>query len=101
MSSTQIFLKKHSSTILTVIGSAGVVATTILAVKATPKAIQLIEDEKNRQNNDILTNAMANGYETCKYVRELKPLEVIKVAWKPYIPTTITGLSTIACILRS
>lgn len=101
MNSAQIFLKKHSSTILTVIGSAGVVATTVLAVKATPKALQLIEDEKNSRNNEIFLEAMTNDFENCEYIRELKLLDIIKVAWKPYIPTAITGLSTITCILRS
>lgn len=99
MNKTQLFFKKHSSTILTVVGAGGVVATAVLAVKATPKALQLIEDAKNKQNSDILLESMANNWETpCAYVEKLKPIEVIKVAWKPYIPAIITGASTIACI---
>lgn len=98
MKKAQVFLRRHSSTILTVMGAAGVVATSVLAVKATPKALQLIEDEKNRQNNELLLESMANNLESCEYVRELKPLEVVKVAWKPYIPAAVVGISTIACI---
>lgn len=80
MTRAQIFLKKHSSTILTVIGSAGVVATTVLAVKATPKAMSLlVEAEQDKAG-------------------ELTVVETVKAAWKPYIPAAITGLSTIACI---
>lgn len=98
MKKTQVFLRRHSSTILTVMGAAGVVATTVLAVKATPKALELIEDEKNRQNSDLLLEAIANNGDTCNQVTKLKPLEIVKVAWKPYIPAAITGMSTIACI---
>ena len=43
----QLFLKRNSSTILTCVGSVGVVATVVTAVKATPKAMALIEDAKN------------------------------------------------------
>ena len=42
------FAKKRSPEILTGIGIAGMITTTVLAVKATPKAIQLIEEEKDR-----------------------------------------------------
>lgn len=80
MNRMQILFKRHSSTILTVISSLGVVGTTILAVKATPKALQLIEEAKKDKQS------------------ELTRLEVVKTTWKTYIPTTISGLSTIACI---
>ena len=83
MTSAQIFLKKHSSTILKVIGSTGVVANTVLAVKATPKAMSLLVEAEQDKGS------------------ELTVVETVKAAWKPYIPTAVTGLSTIACILRS
>lgn len=81
MNKTQYFFKKHSSTILTVMGIGGVVGTTILAVKATPKALKLLEEAKKDKGD------------------ELTPVEAVKVAWKPYIPSVICGFSTIACIL--
>ena len=80
MNKAQVFFKKHSSTILTFVGSAGVIATAVFAVKATPKAIALLEEAKEEKGS------------------ELTKLEVVKTAWKPYIPATITGVSTIACI---
>lgn len=80
MNKMQYFLKKHSSTILTVGGVAGVVGTSVLAVKATPKAMLLLEDAKRAKGED------------------LTPVEVVKVAWKPYIPAVVTGFGTIACI---
>ena len=40
---SKVFLKKNGSTILTVVGGIGVVATSVMAVKATPKALYLLE----------------------------------------------------------
>ena len=74
------FMKKHSSTILTVIGAAGVIGTSVLAVKATPKALELIKEAEEEKGE------------------KLTKLEVVKVAWKPYVPAVVTGLSTITCI---
>lgn len=80
LSKSQVFLKKNSSIILTCIGAVGVVATTITAVKATPKASMLIE-EAREEKGDELTN-----------------LEKVKIAGPSYIPTVILGVSTLACI---
>ena len=80
MNKSELFLRKHSTTILSVAGAIGVVGTTILAVKATPKAMMLIEAAKEEKGE------------------KLTPMEVVKVAWKPYIPAALTGLSTIVCI---
>ena len=80
MNKTQYFLKKHSSTILTVVGAVGVVGTAVLSVKATPKALVLLEEAEKEKGE------------------KLTPLEVVKTAWKPYIPAAIAGASTIACI---
>ena len=49
----KLFLKKHSSTILTCMGGVGVVATTITAVKATPKALSLLEEAKRKKGEDL------------------------------------------------
>ena len=80
MKRSEVFLRKHSSTILTVVGSVGVVATSVFAVKATPKALLLIDEAKQEKGDNLTV------------------LETIKVAWKPYIPAAIIGMSTIACI---
>ena len=64
-------VSKHSLEILTGLGIAGMITTTILAVKATPKAIKLIEDRKDEL--DI------NSTE------KLPPVEVVKTTWKCFI----------------
>ena len=75
-------VKKHSPEILTGIGIAGMITTTVLAVQATPKALMLIEDKKA---NEELT--------------ELTPVETVKTAWKPYVPAVVTGAMSIACLI--
>lgn len=77
-------LKKASPTILTCIGAVGVVATAVLAVKATPKADGLIKAD-SRRNHD------GNPYAATK-------LEAVKSCWKCYIPAAATGVATIICI---
>lgn len=77
---SKLFLKRNSPTILTFIGGAGVVVTSVMAVKATPKALTLIENAKKEKGED------------------LTKLEVIKVAGPSYIPAVLVGASTIACI---
>ena len=49
----RLFAKRNASTVLTCLGGVGVVATTVLAVKATPKALQLIEEEKQKKGEEL------------------------------------------------
>ena len=77
-------ISRHSPEILTGIGIAGMVTTTILAVKATPKAIKLIEAGKR-----------------AKHVDALSPVDTVKTVWKCYIPAAMTGVSSIACLIGS
>ena len=73
-------LKRNSPTILTVIAAVGVVGTTVAAIKATPKAMKLLEKASDEKND------------------ELTKLEVVKIAAPVYIPTVAIGVSTIACM---
>lgn len=77
------FLRRNSSTILTCIGAVGVVVTAVMAVKATPKALDRIEKAKEEKGED------------------LTKMEIVKVAGPGYIPTVVTGAATIACIFGS
>lgn len=81
---------KHSPEILTGIGIAGMITTTILAVRATPKAMTLLQNAK----------AVEEDLET-HYVKipELKPWDYVRVCWKPYIPAAVTGVLSIACLI--
>lgn len=95
MKSIEIFFRKNSATILSIIGSIGVVGTTILAVKATPKALKAIELEKKYPSteNETLSDSIKCG--------SLTRLEIIKAGWKAYIPSILVGITTISCIFGS
>lgn len=82
---SKLYLKKNSSTILTCIGVIGVVATTVMAVRETPKAVELIAAD-SRHNHDG---------DPFAYTK----LEAVQSCWKCYIPAALVGLSTIACII--
>lgn len=74
-------LKRRSPEILTGIGIAGMIVTTVSAVRATPKALQLV-DEREIKEGKRLTNG-----------------EIIKTTWKYYVPATVTGICSIACLV--
>lgn len=73
---------KHSPEILTGLGIAGMITTTVLAVKATPKALDLINDRKYELETE-----------------KLPPTEVVKTAWKCYIPAAVTCATSTACLI--
>ena len=77
---TKLFLKRNGSTILTYMGGIGVIATTVTAVKVTPKVVKLLEEERKLKDE------------------ELTKLEVAKVAGPHYIPSILIGAGTLACI---
>ena len=63
------------------------ITTTVLAVKATPKALELIEErnqEELRKDEDFI---------------RLGVLETVKTAWKPYIPAVALGIASVSCII--
>lgn len=99
VNSAKLGIKKHSPEILTGIGIAGMVSTVVLSVKATPKALQLIEDEKNRINYEICKEARDNGLEECEEIDKLHPIDVVKTTWKCYIPAMVTGTASIICLV--
>lgn len=79
---TKLTLVKHSPEILTGIGITGLITTTVLAVKATPKALRLIDKAKQESHKD-----------------ELTALETVKATWKCYIPATAVGVTSVACLI--
>lgn len=96
----QKFVSKRSPEILTGVGLVGMVATTVLAVKATPKALQLIEEEKKKRTKEKYEeNKKADPNINGVPAETLSALETIKVAWKPYVPAAITGALSIGCIV--
>lgn len=83
--SVKMVVTQHSPEILTGIGIAGMVTTTVLAVRATPKALNLIRDKKEELELDPRD--------------KLTPVETVKTTWKCYIPAAVTGVTSIACLI--
>jgi hypothetical protein len=80
MKNVKMFFKRNASTILTCAGGAGVVATAVVAVKDTPKAMQIIEKAEEAKGESLTV------------------VEKIKYAGPVYIPAILIGASTLACI---
>lgn len=80
---SKAFFKKNGPTILTVVGGVGVIATAVLAVKATPKALERVEAAKNEKGED------------------LTKFEAIVVAGPSYIPAVAAGAATLICIFSA
>ena len=75
---------RKSPEILVGIGIAGMITTTVLAVKATPKALKLIHEKEEELGVEKLTAG-----------------ETVKAAWKCYIPAVATCALSTACIIGS
>ena len=88
---------KRSPEILLGIGIASGITATVLAVKATPKAMELLaEAEKENINRQI-----KEGVPGPEVKNGLPSAQVVKTVWKCYIPAAISGAASIACLLGS
>ena len=74
------FWNQNGSTILTCLGGAGVIATAVVAVKSTPKALELLKEAEVEKGE------------------ELTRVEKIKMAGPVYIPSILIGIGTLSCI---
>lgn len=74
-------LLKNSPAILTGLGVVGFIRTVVSAVTATPKALLLLEEAREKKGE------------------ELTKKEMVKTAWKCYIPSMILGGVSIGCVI--
>lgn len=75
-------MKKNSSEILIGMGITGMIMSTVMAVRATPKALRSIDEQKKKMGADNLTVK-----------------ETVVAAWTCYIPAAITGTVSAICII--
>lgn len=78
-------ISKNSPTILTGFAVAGLITTSVMAVRVTPNALRLLELERD--------------YRRKKQSPELNKRDIVKLTWKVYLPPVIMGGATIACII--
>lgn len=95
-------INSNSPIILSGLAVAGVVATAVLAVRATPKAVKKIEEAEVEKNTWTLAQAAVReeSVKDDEYL-PLTTVEIVKATWLLYLPATICGVSTIACIAGS
>lgn len=82
LTKTMGFVQEHSPEILISTGVVGMATSTVLAVRATPKALQLMEDKKADLGVTYLTRK-----------------EIVETTWKQYIPSVGIGAISAACIV--
>jgi len=76
------FTKEHSPEILIGAGVVGMATSSVLAVRATPRALELMEDKKAELGVTYLTRK-----------------EVAQTTWKQYIPAIGLGVVSASCII--
>ena len=81
------YLQSHAPEILAGLGVVGVVGTSVLAAKATPKALTLLEEKEE--------------YKQANYGESLTRFERVLAMAPAYIPATLMGIATCMCILGS
>lgn len=91
-------VKKNAPTILTAASVAGTITTVILAIRATPKAVTLIQEEKlwrvEEKREDMTREEQAEEI-------ELDAKTYFKLLWRPYLPAVISEVITVGCIVGS
>lgn len=85
----------NSPTILSAIAVAGVVTTAVMAVKATPKAIKIVEAERAFRGRVVKPDSVEVVHVDMPFV------DIAKLTWQLYAPAAIMGAATITCIIGS
>ena len=80
---SKLFWQRNSSTVLTCIAGVGVVGTAVLAAKATPTALALVEEAKKEKEEELTT------------------FETVVAAAPAYIPAVAVGVSTLICLFSA
>lgn len=77
-------IRSYSPEILIGAGISGMISSTVMAVKSTPKAMTIIKEKKKELNKD-----------------ELKSIEVVKATFKCYIPSAVITILSVGCIIAA
>lgn len=101
--------KKHSPEILVVTGVVGIIASTVMACKATTKVSDIVEDAK--ETIDTIHDSVGKGLHTSdgeEYTQEVANKDLVIVyaqtGWKLaklYGPSVALGVASIGCMIGS
>lgn len=89
LSTIQNFVGKKSPTLLVILSIGGLIGTVGMAIKATPKVVYMLDDERHYREES----------EDC--LPPMSKYEIFKMSWTHYIPTMIMGAATVASIIGS
>lgn len=94
-------LVKNGPGICVAVGIAGMAFATVAAIYETPKAMKAIEehDREKDDQDDYDDEEEEDGNELNEKVD--RAVEVVKVAWKFYIPTVVSSVAGACLILKS
>lgn len=82
-------ISENSPAILTAMAAAGVVTTTVMAVRATPKAMNTLAEEA------AMRSTLAEEF----LVQDFTPVEVVRLTWGYFLPVAGMAGATIGCII--
>ena len=85
-------LKRHSPNILVGLGTIGTITTVIFAVRATPKALRIIQEETENYTDPRPDWIVQTALDT-----NLTKVDILKRTWRCYLPTVGMGVASIAC----
>ena len=101
--------KKHSPEILVVTGVVGIIASTVMACKATTKVSDIVDDAK--ETIDTIHDSVGKGLHTSdgeEYTQEVANKDLVIVyaqtGWKLvklYGPSVVLGVASIGCMIGS
>ena len=101
-----VLADKNAPLLLMLAGIGGLAATVVSAVKATPLAIDRMDDEiaKRYENGEIEYEELpmsVNKSDMEFRFNELGPKQIVKSCWKCYVPTVILGALSISSFIGS
>lgn len=89
--------KKVAPVGLTILSAGGMVLTTVLAVKATPKVLEDLEKIK-AEKKGVVEVYMDNELKEFKVLGEPTAAERLRVYAKRYLPAVLVGVATVTCM---
>lgn len=100
--SVQTTVVKHSPEILTGLGVAGMITAVVMAVRATPKALSILDNAAMEDGTRLKRPEDIKKYQGGGIVdlpKRFYAKDLVKLTWKCYIPTAATSAVSIACLV--
>lgn len=91
-------INRNSPSILTAMGVGGLVGTVILAVRGTVKAYEALSAEDGFRADEW---SEQTGEHQGAYPGDFTPKEIVEITWRYYVPTVVSGVFTVACMIGS